>query len=267
MPVHLYAQCRNDEFMLPFFFRHYDSFVDRYVIFDDGSTDRTLSILSNHPRVEVRCFPRCNPQSFAYSEQALSNECWKESRGKASWVILTDIDEHLFHPTMQSYLAECAVAGITIIPALGFQMISDTAPLGSELLCQTYRFGAPWAQMMKINIFDPSRINEINFSIGRHTAAPAGEIIIPSRDEVLLLHYKYLDIERTHLRHKELLTGLGFIDLRNKWGHKYAWSLDELKNDWRKVLAEAIDFSEFLGNRAAHYPLERWWKNFPRAAE
>ena len=33
--VHLYAQCWNDEFMLPYFFRHYDSFVDRYVIFDD----------------------------------------------------------------------------------------------------------------------------------------------------------------------------------------------------------------------------------------
>ena len=43
--VHLYAQCWNEGFMLPYFFRHYDSFVDRYVIFDDGSNDRSLAIL------------------------------------------------------------------------------------------------------------------------------------------------------------------------------------------------------------------------------
>src|SRR5690242_2946962 len=47
--VHLYALCWNDAYMLPYFFRHYDSFVDRYIIFDDGSTDRSLDILRRHP--------------------------------------------------------------------------------------------------------------------------------------------------------------------------------------------------------------------------
>ena len=28
--------------MLAFFFRHYDPWVDRYVIYDDGSTDGSL---------------------------------------------------------------------------------------------------------------------------------------------------------------------------------------------------------------------------------
>src|SRR6266481_3219141 len=77
--VHLYAQCWNDEFMLPYFFRHYDPFVDRYIIFDDGSTDGSLQILTDHPKVELRRFVRSDPDSFACSEQALSNACWKES--------------------------------------------------------------------------------------------------------------------------------------------------------------------------------------------
>jgi hypothetical protein len=50
--VHLYAQCWNDGWMLPFFFRHYDRLVDRYFMFDDGSSDGTSSILSSHPKVE-----------------------------------------------------------------------------------------------------------------------------------------------------------------------------------------------------------------------
>ena len=44
--------------MLPFFFRHYDPIVDRYIVYDDGSTDRTLEMLAAHPRVEVRPFAR-----------------------------------------------------------------------------------------------------------------------------------------------------------------------------------------------------------------
>jgi Glycosyl transferase family 2 len=82
--------------MLPFFFRHYDPFVDHYVLF--GSTDNTLSLLADHPKVEVRQFIRSDTESFAFSERSLSNHCWKESRGAADWVIITDTDEHLFHP-------------------------------------------------------------------------------------------------------------------------------------------------------------------------
>ena len=37
--VHLYTICWDEADMLGFFFRHYDSWVDRYVIYDDGSTE------------------------------------------------------------------------------------------------------------------------------------------------------------------------------------------------------------------------------------
>src|SRR4029079_18339767 len=66
--VHLYAQCWNDATMLPFFFRHYDSFVDKYIIFDDASEDGSLAMLLAHPNVEVRRFPWSDPESFVLSE-------------------------------------------------------------------------------------------------------------------------------------------------------------------------------------------------------
>jgi hypothetical protein len=258
--VHLYAQCWNDAFMLPYFFRHYDRFVDRYVIFDDGSTDRSLAILRDHKRVELRRFIRSDPDSFVLSERALSNDCWKESRESADWVILTDIDEHLFHPRMASYLRECAAAGITLLPALGFQMISNDMPRDGELLCEVCRQGVPWSQMMKPSIFDPRAIADINFTTGRDRAAPVGNVRLPPRDEILLFHYKYLNMSRTHARHRELLGGLGETDLANRWGHKYSWSIDELAADWDAVLAGAVDVSGFIGAGADRYPLAKWWE-------
>jgi Glycosyl transferase family 2/Methyltransferase domain len=264
--VHLYAQCWNDEFMLPFFFRHYDPFVERYVIYDDGSTDRSLSILADHPRVEIRRFVRSDPGSFALSEQSLSNQCWKESRGYADWVIVTDIDEHLVHRAMDRYLLECTAAAITLLPSLGFQMISDTVPRSAERLCDGYRLGAPWTQMMKPSIFNPTAIEDINFDTGRHGAHPVGDVRVPRADEILLLHYKYLNIDATLARHRQLVRGLGPVDRKNRWGHKYSWSFAELAEDWSKVAAVAVDVGRFLSDTPPPYPIEPWWAKFRDAA-
>ena len=54
MRIDLYALCWNDADMLGFFFRHYDRFVQRYVVYDNASTDHSLEILHANPKVEVR---------------------------------------------------------------------------------------------------------------------------------------------------------------------------------------------------------------------
>src|SRR4029450_5864723 len=51
--VHLYATCWNEIRLLGFFFRHYDPVVQRYVIFDDGSTDGSLDLLRGPPEGRV----------------------------------------------------------------------------------------------------------------------------------------------------------------------------------------------------------------------
>ena len=96
MKTHLYALCWNEADMLEFFFRHYDPWVDRYVIFDDGSTDGSIEILKAHPRVELRSWHRKYPDTYGISQWSWLNEVWKESRGQADWVVIVDIDEHLF---------------------------------------------------------------------------------------------------------------------------------------------------------------------------
>jgi hypothetical protein len=258
--VHLYALCWNDAFMLPYFFRHYDGLVDRYVMYDDGSTDDTHAILRGHPRVEVRRLVLSQPDSIVRSAQTMWNECWKESRGSADWVIITDIDEHLFHPVMAEYLRGSTESGVTLIPALGFQMVSDELPHSGELLCATRRFGAPWAEMLKPSIFDPDSIDAINFAGGRHRAAPVGRVRVPQRDEVVLLHYKYLNLARTYARQQELQRGLRPTDLLRGWGHQYSWSREQLEADWWAVRASAIDAVAFAASGAVGYPLDRWWE-------
>lgn len=115
--VWLYALSWHERPVLPFFFRHYDSWVDRYFIYDDGSTDGTLDALARHPRVTIRRFERPIPYSFVESARLWQNYAWKEARSKADFVVLTAIDEHLFHPDIGSFLLRCRNDGVGAIPA------------------------------------------------------------------------------------------------------------------------------------------------------
>jgi hypothetical protein len=246
--------------MPPFFFRHYDPFVSQYVIFDDHSSDGSLDLLHSHPKVEVQPFVRSDPDSFAVSEMSISNECWKRSRGRADWVVLIDVDEHLFHADLSALLMRYKAAGITIVPALGYQMISEEFLRPGDLPCETFTYGAPWDTYSKLTLFDPSAISEIDYCVGRHRANPKGQVIAPLRDELLLLHYKFLGFERTRARHQQLRNGLRSKDFENGWGYQYSWSEEEFRRVWREFAGNAIDVRADAAT--ADYPGPRWWEPF-----
>jgi hypothetical protein len=259
MRIHLYALCWNDADMLPFFFRHYDRFVSCYFIFDQGSTDASLLILRSHPNVVVRRFVRGDRASFVISEQTLSNECWKDSRGVADWAIVTDIDEHLHHSDLPALLIRYKANGTTFVPALGYQMISEEFPGPTEMLYETRTQGAPFQAMCKASLFNPTAIEEINYGPGRHAAAPIGNVRLPSQPELLLLHYKYLSFERTLARHRQLRTGLGPKDIENGWGQQYSWSETQLRDSWNAVAEKAVDVHKHACSPDLVFSLPPWW--------
>jgi glycosyltransferase involved in cell wall biosynthesis len=262
MEVHLYCACRNNAKILPFFFRHYDLFVDVYTVFDDGSTDGALDILRTHPKVEVLPFPRAHPDSAVLSSLYLANRCWKKSRGSADWVIVVDVDEYLFHPHMLEYLQSCQTAGVTIVPALGFEMCSPRFPEPLESLCMTRPLGVSASEMSKLAVFRPDAIDEIFFAPGRHWACPIGNVVAPLVDELSLLHYEFLGFEYAQQRYTQLLASLGSMDIANGWGHKYSWSTEELREAWEKLLLESTDVLHPYVLRTTNYPPLRWWEKF-----
>ena len=67
-------------------------------------------------------------------------------------------------------------------------------------------------------------IEEVDYGIGRHVAAPTGNVRLPPQDELLLLHYKFLGFEHTLARLRQLRSGLGIKDIVNGWGLNYSWS-------------------------------------------
>jgi hypothetical protein len=212
--VHLYTLCFDEADMLGFFFRHYDPWVERYVIYDDGSTDGSLAILAAHPKVEVRTFIRSDESSFCLSHQALQDEMWKQSRGKADWVVVTAIDEHLHVPgrAMVDYLEEQTARGATILPALGFDMNHPTMPKDAGLLVEQVTRGRPRIAFNKLSVFNPDAVLETGFGAERHKAEPVGNLKLPHRNELVLWHYKHLGFDRCAAREAIQAARLGQKD-------------------------------------------------------
>lgn len=258
--VHLYSILWNEARMLAFFFRHYDPWVNRYVFFDDGSDDGTREMIAAHPRAEWRPFPRAVADSFVQSSRLVHDEVWKESRGRADWVVVTAVDEHLHHPGLPGYLRRCAAAGVTAVPALGFQMVAEDFPPRGAWLARDVTMGAPWHVMNKLSLFRPDAIRETGFALGRHAAAPVGEVVWPARDELLLLHYKYLGRAYTRERHAFLAQGLGATDRANGWGIQYLQPPEVQDAAFAGFEARAGDTGAPGFDAVAVRDGPRWWR-------
>jgi hypothetical protein len=262
MKIDLYARCWNERDMLPFFFLHYDKLVQRYIIYDDASTDDSREILRLNPKVELRPMPPySDPDSRVGSALTHLETCWRESRGIADWVIVTDIDEHLYHPDMYRYLAQCRAQGVTLIPALGYEMLSERFPEHITLLCRSLTRGACDALHSKLNIFSPNEIDAVNYTPGRHTAAPTGRVVLPARDELLLLHYHYLDFERVRKRHAQVLTRQRKTDFAMRWGFHYSWSSEQLRETWNLIASRLVDISQPNLRPWETHKGPRWWRD------
>ncbi|SHM95732.1 glycosyltransferase family 2 protein [Roseibium suaedae] len=259
MKIHLHCVNWNSIEFIDYFFRHYDGFVSRYFVNDDGSTDGSLEYLSRRPDVTLAAKPRLDSESYVLESLHSHLTSWKRSAGLADWVIVVDMDEHIYHPDLPLYLERVTREGVTAIPALGFQMLSRKMPDKNVRLTDEIRVGAPWKQMSKLVMFRPDAVLDPGFAIGRHTAEPKGDIRYPDRDELLLLHYKYIGFDALKLRHAQAQARRRKADLQNGWGHRYAFDEQKLEEDFSAFEARSLDVS---GMRDPHLQHEepRWWR-------
>jgi hypothetical protein len=263
MRVHLYTVSLNEMRMLKFFFRHYEHWVTRFVVYDDCSTDGTVDFLRSKPNVEVRARENSNAGSVVLSGKAIRDHCWKESRGVADWVVAVDIDEHLHHSNIAKYLADCKRAGVTFIPTLGYEMLTDRFPADGEHLASVHTRGVPNFMYSKLRVFDPDAIEDINFTVGSHTAEPTGRVVLPAEDEVLLLHYKHLGLDYTLERNSFLQTRLRALDLQNGWGIQYAYGREDYERIRGELAKSLVDLRDPSYVPARDHREPRWWRNAP----
>ncbi len=266
MPIHLYATCWNEEWLIPFFLRHYEPLVDRIVIYDDGSTDRSLELLRASAKVEIRPLMRTT-ESYIDAHQTLFETCWQESRGQADWVCLVDMDEFLFHPEWHGYLAAQQDAGVTTVQALGYDMVSESFPPAGTDLATALTRGQRDLLLDKTCIFAPDAIEQINYGAGRHRCSPTGRVVLPAQYRMQLRHYKNLGFDYLLARMHALAGRVSASDNARGWSGQYLREDDSIRTHFQKQLMQAETIPLPHVAKPANPPnKKRWWQRLTARA-
>jgi predicted SAM-dependent methyltransferase len=165
MKIWVYAICYNEAKIAPWFARHYSSFADKIIVYDENSNDGTRDILKQYPKVEIRDWKDKGLDDEKF-RQAI-NTLYTEAINKADWVMWVDMDELVYHPNLQGVLD--GIHG-DVVPTTGYELISRTGwpkDDGHSQLYDLVQTGVPKSNYSKHCIWRPNI--SIRHAHGRHT--------------------------------------------------------------------------------------------------
>lgn len=250
MTVRVYSVCRNEEKIIPFFLRHYTSFADSIVIYDDESTDKTLELLSACPIVEIRKCPWKGLNDVKGLE--FSSSEYKESRGKFTWVMWVDMDEFIWSPNVLQTLLKAF--RLDIPKVAGFNMVGNGLPMDDgRQIWEINPMGVRAPVYSKQIVFRPEM--DMNWSSGRHHLQMRGVGTTSTEYMFRLLHYRYMGFDYTRTRNRNNLERCG----RENRGH--AWSCeDNYKGEHSAEWAESVLTKSF---NVLEYSFDKYDHNLP----
>jgi len=236
MQIELYAVAWNEEKIIEYFLRYYSAFCDKIVIYDNESTDRTPEIVRSYPNTELRSWSS-NNQINENLYLDIKHSCYKESRGRADWVIVGDVDEFIFHPSLADKLQEYTDSGVNLPKVVGYEMTPNCQLDPSANLPFVYQVGTRATNFDKRMIFNPKL--DIRFAVGCHTILQKPEDVVESQDHLYLMHFKKLNLEYYKARHTLLGTRLSDFNRRMQWGIQYMWTPEQMEAEYNQVLSES----------------------------
>lgn len=221
MKIEAYIICWNEAKILPWVLQywHYAG-IDKLIVYDNGSDDDTLAILNDFPlTVEVRHYDSGGEANdWIYAD--IKDNCWKGT--DADWVFVGDTDEVLFTPLrLKEYLK--GVEAPILQPWL-YQLVAwalprdhfrtDTPGRYTNCMQLLHEYSEVRLQRLgpnKVNLFQPSRVTEMNYGLGAHSCDPYnGDKHVPiiSIPGLSWFHLKNLGVEYLLQRNAELYARL-----------------------------------------------------------
>lgn len=220
--IHYYALCWNEEKMLPFMFDYYKQFVDRFTLYDNYSDDSSESIILSQPNAHIKKFSM-DGEINDYIYQDIKNNCWKQSRGKADYVIVCDTDEFIYHSDIHQAITQLKCDKYSIVKPYGYNMYSTDYPVydSQHLLTDQVKRGIRVPMFDKCILFDPHAIVEINYKPGAHECHPWGRVKKYRNEDIKLLHYKNIGLEQLLERNRAYASRLSKENTEKGYGAEY----------------------------------------------
>lgn len=216
MSAWAFTVVRNEALLMPYWLRHYRTFCDRLIVYDDESDDGTQRIVKEGGG-ELRPYPGSGLDDQAMA--AFASETYREARGQAEWVVWVDADEFLYALQIKARLAALRADGVTLIQTEGYSMIGDAPPVGRGQIYAECRQGFLNERYGKVCCFDPAL--DLTFDPGRHEIRIRGDAR-QQAEPFKLLHYRYFGQEYHRERNNRNWARLTEANKSSRFGFEVA---------------------------------------------
>jgi len=240
MIIDVYTYVHNEEFMLPYFFRHYGPIARKITVFDNESTDGTVDFCKKQGAEVIPVIT--GGKHRVDMLRMYMNEGYRVSRGEADWVICAEGDEFFWHHNLLGLLELYKNEGVTLPKTQGYDMVSNVPPSGDGQIYDEIKEGFPNVMYSKRGIFNP--FVDINFDYGGHKCAPQGPVVENETPEIFLLHYRFLgeryfadryEIRRQRMCDEDASRGLGAGCLKDHMA-QYRMHMERARGNIVRVL-------------------------------
>lgn len=198
MKAWVFTICYNQADIIGYWLRHYETFADRILVWDDKSTDGTRKILENHPKVTVQDWPYDDGlEDNRFLEFA--HDTYPTCRGDGvDWTIWVDTDEFIWAADIVGVLTTAKASGFEAIKTQGYNMTGDGLPVDDgRQIWELNPMGIKSPVYSKPIVVNPS--STFRWNRGKH--AFDGCALLTTPEPLLkLLHYRYLGFEYTKQR-------------------------------------------------------------------
>ena len=239
--IHAYFLCYNEEYILPHLIKYYSKFCEKITFIDNMSDDSSRDVINSFNNTEIIQY-NSKGRFDDRNHMNFKNGVWKDSIGKADYVIVGDSDEFLYHENIDQFLIDSFENGITFFKPHGSHMISDEDLVlkADDNLLELVKYGVPHDVLNKPMMFDCNKIQEINYSLGSHYANPVGEVKMYDGEDLKMLHYKFIGLENHLITCKAKGARLSDFNLKYNCGTYYLYTDDENVKDYRNYLNKRV---------------------------
>ena len=226
----------NEERLVPHVMEYWKRLgVDKLLVFDNMSTDRTVELLRQYDFVEVGTYGTDGHFDEFYLTY-LRNNLWKGIY--ADYIIVSDFDEVPYCET--DFKEFLSTTNATIIQTHQFNVVRKNLPEFNGELLHTFpetEFNDMGIRYDKCHTFSPKSIQEIGYALGMHTISPDGDVILLQYPEQFyFFHLKYFE-DYTIEKATQYYDRLPYVI---KQGGGINWHIKLLRDDYNNTLNKFV---------------------------
>ena len=246
----------NESAMIPYVMKYAEhAGFDKFIVYDNESTDNTVKLLKKYPFVEVRTL-RTGGKKSNQAITDVKNTVWKEFNDiKNAWIFIADFDEVIYYDgNLKEYLEKAGDEGYNCLNQDMVETICKNFPDKNKFVHEGCNGGLFWGNSntggCKMTLFKSGVFKNVKYLPGAHTVNVVLNtgLRIKSLNEkkIKSFHLKFIDFDYCLKRKNIANNRRGPDDIRKNYGYQYTISDSEFKEKLKTRLRKVFDIKKYL---------------------